>query len=77
MTKKVLPWIKNKYALTVLFFFFWILTFESTNVFRLFEYRQTIEQYEDEIELYKAKIVTTKNDIEELKDPVLLEKFAR
>ena len=55
----------------------WVFTFESTNFFRLMEYRSIINNYEEEIELYQQKIVDTKLDIEKLKDPDLLEKFAR
>lgn len=77
MTLKLLNILKNKYALTVILFIAWIFTFESTNIFRLIDYKTTINNYEDEIELYQEKIESTKASIEELEDPILLEKFAR
>lgn len=72
--KKILS---NKYALTALFFVVWVITLESTNVFKLYEYRSKINNYQDEIDLYQGKIEQTKKDIEDLKEPELLEKFAR
>jgi len=77
MAQKLFNILKNKYALTTLILIAWIFTFESTNIFRLIDYKQTINNYEDEIELYQKKILNTKESIEELKDPILLEKFAR
>jgi len=74
---KLLKILKNKYALTVILFVAWIFTFESTNIFRLFDYKQTINNYQEEIDLYQEKILATKANIKELEDPILLEKFAR
>ncbi len=77
MAQKLLNILKNKYALTTIIFIAWIFTFESTNIFRLIEYKKTINSYQDEIEFYQEKILSTKESIEELEDPILLEKFAR
>lgn len=77
MNERLKKTIKNKYFLTFVFFFVWILFLEDTNVFNLLDYRKQINNYQEAITDYKEEIVFTKNAIEELKDPDSLEKYAR
>lgn len=70
--------LKNKYVLTALVFFIWILLFDQNNLIERrkinAEYRELIE----ERDYYLNKIEEDKSRIEELKtDDENLEKFAR
>ena len=69
--------LSNKYFLSVGIFFIWLLFLEETNIFSLYKYRQQIKIHQEAIDNYERDILMTKQSIEELKDPVLLEKFAR
>ena len=69
--------LSNKYFLSVGIFFIWLLFLEETNIFSLYKYRHQIKIHQEAIDNYERDILMTKQSIEELKDPVLLEKFAR
>jgi cell division protein DivIC len=76
--KKILPYLKNKYILTLLVLFVWILFFDQNNlVDRLMSQRQ-IRQLESDILYFRDRIRQDSIRMNELKtDNENLEKFAR
>jgi cell division protein DivIC len=76
--KKILPYLKNKYILTLLVLFVWILFFDQNNLLdRLMSQRQ-IRQLESDILYFRDRIRQDSIRMNELKtDNENLEKFAR
>lgn len=76
--KKVYPWLRNKYVLTLAIFILWMFLFDSSNwIDVLREYRK-INKFEKEKEYYLKKIENDRNRLNELRtNNENLEKFAR
>jgi cell division protein DivIC len=54
--KKILPWVRNKFILTTLVFFLWLLIFDRSNWFDMISEIRTIHNLEKEKEYYLKKI---------------------
>lgn len=75
---KVLPWIKNKYILTLIVFLLWLLIFDRSNWFDMVGEIAKIRKLENEKEYYHLKIESDSKKLKELKtNDENLEKFAR
>jgi cell division protein DivIC len=76
--RKIFPYIKNKFILTILVFLAWIIFFDQNNlVDRYISYRQ-IRQLERDKEYYRMRIREDSTRMDELRtDNENLEKFAR
>jgi cell division protein FtsB len=78
MVQKLLNLLKNKYVITILVFFFWVLLFDSNNLMERFRALKRLEELEREIQYYSEKIHFNQERIRELQtDKKNLEKFAR
>lgn len=76
--KKLLKYSRNFYVLASLFFVFWMLFIDSSNVVSHFRLSQKLSQLEDQKEFYLEKKDIINAEREELmSNPKLLEKFAR
>ena len=76
--KTLLKYSRNFYVLASLFFVFWMLFIDSSNVVNHFRLSQKLSQLEDQKEFYLEKKDTINAEREELmSNPKLLEKFAR
>ena len=73
-----LPLLRNKYSLTLIGFFVWLVFFDSNNlVERAFNLRKVHRLEKDKV-FYEEKINEDRTKLEELKsNPENLEKFAR
>lgn len=76
--KSLLPLLKNKYVLTGLAFFIWLLFFDRNDLISQSAYREQLRKLETDKEYYLKGIEQNKTDMEELmSDPGHLEKYAR
>ncbi len=76
--KNVLPWLKNRYVLTLLVFGVWMTFFDSHDLITQYRYRVRLSELEENKRFYEEQIVQVKKDREELMtDTEKLEKFAR
>lgn len=76
--KKYWPYIKNKYILTSIAVFVWLFFFDQNNFIRHYEFKQEINQLEEDKDFYEQEVVYTRDELEALlHDPVKLEKYAR
>ncbi len=76
--KKIVPHIKNKYVLTLLVFFVWILFFDQNNLVTRFTSQRQISQLESDIQYFRDRIRQDSIRMNQLKtDNENLEKFAR
>ncbi|PKQ65617.1 hypothetical protein BZG02_01020 [Labilibaculum filiforme] len=70
--------VRNKYVITFLIFYFWLLFFDQHSIWERKGNENTIESLEKEKAYFIEKIETDKNRIHELKtNRKNLEKFAR
>jgi cell division protein FtsB len=75
---KVPPILRNKYILTPLIFFTWLLLFDSNNLIARYKDLRELRKLRSEREYYTKKIETDRKKLYELKtDNHNLEKFAR
>lgn len=78
MIRKIPPYLKNKYSLTVIVFVFWLTFFDQNNWIMQLQNKMELWELEDEKEYYLAEIENTKKDLKELtSDLNNLERFAR
>jgi cell division protein DivIC len=76
--KKLLPWVRNKYILTLFVFLLWLIIFDRSNWFDMIGEIRAIHNLENEKEYYQKKIETDMQKLKELKtNDENLEKFAR
>ncbi len=76
--KNVLPWLKNRYVLTLLVFGVWMTFFDSHDLITQYRYRVRLSELEENKRFYEEQIIQVKKDREELMtDTEKLEKFAR
>ncbi|HCY00609.1 MAG TPA: septum formation initiator [Bacteroidales bacterium] len=76
--KKVYPWLRNKYILTIAIFVLWMLLFDSSNWVDVYREHKRIKKLEQDKEYYMEKIKNDRNRLEELQtNNENLEKFAR
>ena len=70
--------LRNKYVLTALIFFLWLLIFDQNNLTERRKINREYKELTEEREYYLEKIEEDRTRIEELKtDDENLEKFAR
>lgn len=78
LLKNVLPWLKNRYVLTLLVFGVWMSFFDSHDLITQYRYRVRLSELEENKRFYEEQIIQVKKDREELMtDTEKLEKFAR
>ena len=77
-TRKILSFLKNKFILTLLIFFVWLLLFDSNNLMDRIKSILTLRQLETDKEYYISKIREDSIKLHELRtNDDNLEKFAR
>ncbi len=78
MLKKTLPYLKNKYTLTILAFMVWVSFFDKNDLLSQMSLRKEVKKLETEKKYFVTEISKNKNDLKELMtNPKNLEKFAR
>ena len=76
--KRAIPVIKNKYFLILVFFFLWLLMFDSNNLFDRYKQMKEFRQLRHDKNYYQKKIEEDTRKLKELEtDSKSLEKFAR
>jgi cell division protein FtsB len=76
--KKVWPWLKNRYVLTLLIFTVWMTFFDSHDLITQYRYKARLSELEENKRFYQEQIEQVKKDRQELMtNAELLEKFAR
>ena len=76
--KKILPCLKNKFILTLIVFFIWILFFDRNNLVDRFISAREIRELERDKLYFRTRITRDSTRLGELKtDSDNLEKFAR
>ena len=74
----LLPWVKNKYVLSIVVFIVWMTFFDRNDFISQYSYKQELNKLEVDKEYYILQIEENKKSIFELmSDPANLEKFAR
>lgn len=76
--KKRFEFLKNKYILTLLLFFIWIMFFDQNNLLERRKYYKEYKQLMTDREYYLQKVIEDSKRLEELQtSDDNLEKFAR
>ena len=76
--KKLLPFLKNKYILSLLIFFIWLLIFDQNNLIDRYMSHRQIRQMEKDKLYFRERIMEDSVKLDELRtDNDNLEKFAR
>lgn len=76
--QSILPYLKNKYVITVLVFFIWLLFFDNNDLIRQYNREQQLQELKEERNFYKERIEETRAELKALtSDPEKLERFAR
>lgn len=76
--KKLIPYFKNKYILTLFIFVLWLLFFDRNNLIDRVKEMQKLRQFEKDREYYIERIETDSKRLKQLKtNNKNLEKFAR
>ncbi|UTW63212.1 septum formation initiator family protein [bacterium SCSIO 12741] len=71
-------WIRNKYTLTAVIFFFYMLFFDQNDLISQAQLRMELEELEDNKAYFKVQIEETREDLNDLlTNDENLEKFAR
>ncbi len=69
--------VKNKFALTLSFFVFWMAFFDGDSFIKRVQNIQKLNELKDEKEVFLQKIEADKQAIRDIQNPEFLEKFAR
>jgi len=78
MIKKIIRYLKNKYAISILVFLVWMLFFDRNDVISQYTYRSKLNKLKDDTKYFTEEIEKIKKDLHELmSNPKSLEKFAR
>jgi cell division protein FtsB len=76
--EKLLPWLKNKYVVSVISFLVWMTFFDRNDFISQYTYKQELNKLKTDKEYYLQQVEENKESIHELmSDPANLEKFAR
>ena len=76
--QKILPYLKNKYILTGIIFFIWLLIFDNNNLIDRLKGMNELKQLEKDREYYLEWIENDSKQMNEIKtNKKNLEKFAR
>jgi len=74
----IFPLLRNKYSLSLILFFVWVIFFDSNNLYNRIITMKKVHTLEKEIIFYNEKIKDDRKQLEELQsNPANLEKFAR
>ena len=74
----LIPLLRNKYSLSLILFFGWVVFFDSNNLIDRFYNLKQVHRLEKDIIFYDEKIRDDRAKLEELEsNPSNLEKFAR
>jgi hypothetical protein len=72
------PLLRNKYSLSLILFFVWIVFFDSNNIIERAFHLRKMHQLERDRIFYEGKIKADRAKLDELEsNPANLEKFAR
>lgn len=72
------PFFRNRYFLTFLAFFIWMLFFDQHDIVSQIKLRSELHKLQDDKQYYKEEVSRTKSDLDDLlTNPARLEKFAR
>ena len=76
--KILFPYLKNKYVITIIVFFVWLLFFDQNNLIDRFVSQRQIRQMEKDKLYFRERIMEDSVKLDELRtDNENLEKFAR
>ncbi|MCC6385537.1 MAG: septum formation initiator family protein [Bacteroidia bacterium] len=76
--KQALPYLKNKYVITLILFLVWISFFDQNSLITQYRYRKQLNELEEKKAYYLTEIEKNKQDLDALMgDKKKLEKFAR
>ncbi len=76
--KKLFPYLKNKYVLTILAFLIWMMFFDMNDVFIQFSQRSKLRAMQQDKLYFKEEIEKNQKIMDDLmNNPETLEKFAR
>ena len=76
--EKIPPFLRNRYILTIIIFFVWLLLLDSNNLISRYKEMRNLRKLKSEKEYYVQRIEEDKRKLHELKtDNQNLEKFAR
>lgn len=71
-------WLRNKYFLTAVVFFVWLMFFDDRDIITQFRHNHELNQLEKSRDYYQEEIRLTTAELNRLKsDPATLEKYAR
>lgn len=74
----ILPFILNKYFISVLSIAVWVSFFDKNDLFSQYDLIRKLKQMKTEEKYYESEIEKNKRDMNDLRtNPVNLEKFAR
>ena len=78
MMKKIIQYLKNKYAISALVFLVWMLFFDRNDVISQYTYKSKLNKLKNDEKYFTLEIEKIKKDMNELmSNPKSLEKFAR
>jgi len=78
IVKKLLPSLKNRYALTIIGFLVWISFFDRNDLISQHAYKSQLKKLDAEKKYYEQEIAGSRHDLNELVSSNRnLEKFAR
>ena len=78
MIKKLLPYVKNKYIITLLAFFVWMLFFDKNDLISQFSQKNKLNRMKADKDYFTEEIEKSNQMMEELMtNPKTLERFAR
>jgi len=76
--KKIRPWVKNKYIITILIFIVWLIFFDNNNLVDRIKEINHLRQLEKDRKYYLERIDKDSKSLQQLKtNNKNLEKFAR
>ena len=76
--ERVLPYLKNKYIVSVVIFLVWMLFFDRNDFISQYSYHKELNKLMEDKAYFQGQIEENKRSIHELmSDPANLEKFAR
>ncbi|HRG51933.1 MAG TPA: septum formation initiator family protein [Bacteroidia bacterium] len=76
--KKIIPFLKNKYLLTLVGLTIWVLFFDKNDLNTQIEFRKEVKKLEEERNYFTRENAQITNDLKELtNNPLTVEKFGR
>ncbi len=78
LVRRIIPHLKNKYAITIILFVVWVAFFDRNDLIAQYTYSQKLAKLEQDREYYLTEIEMNKQSMQELMSNTRnLEKFAR